>query len=76
MSTLFRPILTLTTLCLLTKLQAEVYWPEWLGPNRDGRVTYFDTPAKWPDSVSHDWSLTIGEGSAMPIIANGSRLGN
>ncbi len=71
MSTLFRLFLTLAALCQLANLQAEVYWPEWLGPNRDGRVTYFDTPEKWPNSVSRDWSLTIGEGSAMPIIANG-----
>ena len=49
----------------------EVYWPGWLGPDRDGQAPYFDPPAEWPKSVNNDWSLVVGEGSSMPIVAEG-----
>lgn len=60
-----------TALCLTTNLESEVYWPGWLGPNRDGHVSYFQAPEKWPKNLTRAWSVTIGEGSAMPIVANG-----
>ena len=66
------PILPIqAAICLAANLQSEVHWPEWLGPNRDGQVSYFQAPDKWPSEIEQDWSLTIGEGSAMPIIAGG-----
>lgn len=62
----------LLTFCLgLPSAASEVFWPGWLGPHRDGRVDYFDPPAEWPKSVEKDWSLVVGEGSSMPIVAEG-----
>ena len=66
-----RLLIALAALCSLADLHSEVHWPEWLGPNRDGQVTYFKTPEKWPDGLTQSWNINIGEGSAMPIIANG-----
>ena len=66
-----RLFIALAALCSLADLHSEVHWPEWLGPNRDGQVTYFKTPEKWPDGLTQSWNINIGEGSAMPIIANG-----
>lgn len=70
MDRLGRIILVVLVSC--AALQAsEVYWPGWLGPNRDGRVDYFQTPAEWPDSVKPVWSIEVGEGSSMPIVVEG-----
>ncbi|MEC7906984.1 MAG: PQQ-binding-like beta-propeller repeat protein [Verrucomicrobiota bacterium] len=67
----FRLLLALATIGSLASLHSEVHWPEWLGPNRDGQVTYFKAPESWPDGLTQSWNINIGEGSAMPIIANG-----
>ena len=61
-------ILVLLTALICSTSATEVYWPGWLGPNRDGRVEYFDVPEKWPSSVEKKWSLVVGEGSGMPIL--------
>ena len=55
----------------ISVVAAEIYWPGWLGPKRDGQVDYFDPPAEWPQSLTSDWSLVVGEGSGMPIVAKG-----
>lgn len=43
-------------------------WPQFLGPNRDGRYTDKDIP--WPPTAIA-WQRDIGEGFAGPVIANG-----
>ena len=50
---------------------SDVIWPGWLGPNRDGRVKYFEPPSEWPKHVKQSWSLQVGEGSSMPVVADG-----
>ena len=59
------------TLLSVSEASSDVVWSGWLGPNRDGRVDYFEPPAPWPKKLKRDWSLTVGEGSAMPVVANG-----
>lgn len=49
----------------------DVFWPGWLGPDRDGAVEYFDVPDQWPKSVTEDWSIVVGSGSAAPVVGNG-----
>lgn len=56
-------------------------WPQWRGPNRDARVTAFNTPPKWPERLTQKWKVTVGDGVATPALAGGklyvfSRQGN
>jgi len=61
-----------TTAALAPSIHAsKVFWPGWLGPDRDGQVDYFIPPAQWPRSVVEDWRIEVGEGSSMPVVAEG-----
>jgi outer membrane protein assembly factor BamB len=43
-------------------------WPQWRGPNRDGRVTGFTAPQKWPEELTQKWKVTVGQGDATPAL--------
>lgn len=43
-------------------------WPQWRGPNRDGRSTV-TAPATWPATLTRQWSVAVGGGHANPVIA-------
>lgn len=49
----------------------EVYWPGWLGPKRDGWVSSFKAPARWPDKLEQGWRVRVGTGYGSPVIAGG-----
>jgi outer membrane protein assembly factor BamB len=46
-------------------------WPQWRGPNRDGKIRGIRWPAKWPERLSRRWKVTVGEGHSSPIVADG-----
>ena len=48
-------------------------WPQWRGPNRDGKVTGFTPPATWPKALAQKWKTTVGEGDASPAMV-GDRI--
>jgi outer membrane protein assembly factor BamB len=48
-------------------------WPQWRGPNRDAKVTGFNTPGTWPKQLTEKWKVTVGEGVATPALV-GDRL--
>jgi len=48
-------------------------WPQWRGPNRDGKVSGFTAPAKWPTELTQKWKMTVGWGDATPALV-GERL--
>jgi outer membrane protein assembly factor BamB len=48
-------------------------WPQWRGPNRDGKVSGFKSPAKWPKELTQKWKVTVGSGDATPALV-GDRL--
>ncbi len=48
-------------------------WPQWRGPNRDGKVSGFKAPAKWPKELTQKWKVTVGSGDATPALV-GDRL--
>ena len=48
-------------------------WPQWRGPNRDGRSAGFTAPATWPKEITPKWKVTVGEGVATPALV-GERL--
>ena len=43
-------------------------WPQWRGPNRDGKVTGFVAPANWPKELIKKWSVKVGDGVATPAL--------
>ncbi len=53
-------------LCASCVLAAD--WPQWRGPNRDGKVNDFTAPAKWPSQLTEKWRTTVGSGDATPAL--------
>ncbi len=43
-------------------------WPQWLGPNRDGKAEGFQAPKTWPEELKQQWKVTVGEGVATPAL--------
>ena len=43
-------------------------WPQWRGPNRDGKVTGFTAPQTWPKELTPKWKTTVGTGDATPAL--------
>src|SRR5262245_6651211 len=43
-------------------------WPQWRGPNRDGRATGFTAPAAWPKELTQKWKVSVGDGVATPAL--------
>ena len=48
-------------------------WPQWRGPNRDGKVVGFTPPATWPKALAEKWKVNVGDGDATPALV-GDRL--
>ncbi|QQS48664.1 MAG: PQQ-binding-like beta-propeller repeat protein [Acidobacteriota bacterium] len=48
-------------------------WTGWRGPKRDGVVTGFTTPARWPDALKTRWKVNVGVGHSSPLVA-GNRV--
>ena len=48
-------------------------WPQWRGPNRDGKASGFTAPKSWPKELTQKWKVTVGEGVATPALV-GDRL--
>jgi outer membrane protein assembly factor BamB len=48
-------------------------WPQWRGPNRDGKVTGYLLPAAPPTGVTEVWNAPVGLGCATPALV-GDRL--
>lgn len=43
-------------------------WPQWRGPNRDGKVSSFSEPKEWPKQLNLKWKTTVGSGDATPAL--------
>jgi len=50
---------------------AVVHWPGWLGPKRDGWVSGFRPPARWPQKLKRGWQVEVGTGYGSPLVAGG-----
>ena len=48
-------------------------WPQWRGPNRDGKAMGFKPPKMWPEKLTQKWKVEVGEGVATPALV-GERL--
>jgi outer membrane protein assembly factor BamB len=57
--------------CVIAMAAVQVLaqdWPQWLGPNRDGKVADFTPPATWPKELTQKWKVTVGSGDATPAL--------
>jgi outer membrane protein assembly factor BamB len=61
-------ILSATLLVAVTVCAAD--WPQWRGPNRDGRIDGVSLPATWPKTLKEEWKVTVGTGHATPVVVN------
>ncbi len=43
-------------------------WAEWRGPNRDGVVKNFVSPATWPKELVTRWKVPVGGGYSSPVV--------
>lgn len=43
-------------------------WPQWRGPNRDGKAAGFTAPETWPKELSQKWKVTVGAGDSTPAL--------
>ena len=43
-------------------------WPQWRGPNQDGKVTGFNAPKTWPKELAQKWKAAVGSGDAAPVL--------
>ena len=41
-------------------------WPQWRGPNRDGKVSGFTAPQEWPNELTNKWKTIVGLGDSTP----------
>lgn len=48
-------------------------WPQWRGAGRDGKVSGFKVPEKWPKELTQKWKVTVGQGDATPALV-GNKL--
>lgn len=43
-------------------------WTGWLGPDRNGWVSSFESPDVWPQSLNKTWSVDVGTGYGSPLV--------
>jgi outer membrane protein assembly factor BamB len=48
-------------------------WPQWRGPNRDGKVQGFTEPKEWPSELTLKWKTAVGLGDSTPALV-GNKL--
>jgi outer membrane protein assembly factor BamB len=46
-------------------------WPQWRGPNRDGKLAGFVPPATWPKALNQKWTVPVGLGDSSPALVGG-----
>jgi outer membrane protein assembly factor BamB len=66
--------LTVVVGCLILLGASTMFaqdWPQWRGPNRDGKVSGFSAPRQWPDTLTQKWKTTVGLGDATPALVSG-----
>lgn len=46
-------------------------WPQWRGPNRDGKLSGFVAPGSWPKELTQKWKVPLGIGDSSPALVGG-----
>lgn len=63
--------LVLLVILIASGLGFAADWPQWRGPNRDGRTSDFAAPSTWPKALKEEWKVTVGSGHSSPVVADG-----
>src|SRR5207244_9259737 len=67
-----RQIPTLVLLVVLTPVAMADYWPQWMGPNRDGVWAETGVVERLPaDGPKVLWRAPVGGGYSGPAVADG-----
>lgn len=54
-------------LCTVPALAQD--WPQWRGPQRDGRGNAaIALPTSWPEQLQLQWEIVVGTGHASPLV--------
>lgn len=61
-------VFSILFLCLLCRISPAQDWPQWRGPDRDGKVSTFTPPANWPAKLVQRWKITVGKGVSSPVV--------
>ncbi len=67
----FLPVVIISCTCAALLSAHAQDWPQWRGPNRDGKASGFNAPKTWPKELSQKWKVTVGKGDASPAVAGG-----
>lgn len=70
------PLISVMAVCAVLGMATCAFaqdWPQWRGPNRDGKVTGFNAPQQWPGALAEQWKTVVGSGDATPALV-GDRL--
>ena len=62
---------SLLTFCLVVPAASADDWPQWLGPNRDGRWKETGVLDKLPKELKPVWTAKVGAGYTGPAVAQG-----
>jgi outer membrane protein assembly factor BamB len=63
--------LILGSLILISQIAYSQDWPQWRGPNGNGKVTGFKAPKAWPKELAQEWKINVGSGDASPALVKG-----
>ncbi|MEZ5284783.1 MAG: PQQ-binding-like beta-propeller repeat protein [Vicinamibacterales bacterium] len=69
-----RTPLAICTALVMTWVSATVSqeagrdYPQWRGRDRDGSASAFVEPAMWPDALTRQWKVDVGEGYSTPVV--------
>jgi outer membrane protein assembly factor BamB len=70
---LLRALMVVCVLLIGASVVFAQDWPQWRGPNRDGKVSGFTAPQKWPEKLTQKWKIPVGLGDATPALV-GNKL--
>jgi outer membrane protein assembly factor BamB len=56
---------------LLSLPLAAQDWTQWRGAQRDGVVSLFTAPARWPAQLKRVWQTPLGAGYSSPLVSGG-----
>lgn len=70
MKTVSRALFVVSSVALVTATSSSQAqdWPQWRGPNRDGKAAGFTAPNTWPKELTEKWKVAVGEGVATPAL--------
>lgn len=46
-------------------------WPQWRGPDRDGKAAGFKAADTWPKELHQKWKVAVGAGDSSPVLVGG-----